>query len=178
MNLYVSVFSAPIFPKIHFFFEEKRRHGFVAFFPIIDMPPKRVTSRCLWRDDGVNTINVFRQWKHIRSEDRQPFVKRCFVHNNLFCNVAVLTDVCNDGHEEIFLLGIQVIARYERWETSHRILPVNAHHGAYEDGNIAAMVSELVMPPVQKVSQMLSIRFFISPVIILVSRSLIHCKDK
>ena len=23
------------------------------------MPPKRVTSRCLWRDDGVNTINVF-----------------------------------------------------------------------------------------------------------------------
>jgi len=37
MNLYVFAFSTTVFPKIHFYFEENRQHGFVVFFRIISM---------------------------------------------------------------------------------------------------------------------------------------------
>jgi len=37
MILYVFTFSAPIFFKIHFYFEENHQHDFVAFFRNISM---------------------------------------------------------------------------------------------------------------------------------------------
>ena len=33
MIFYIFAFSTPVFPKINFYFEGKRQHDFVAFFP-------------------------------------------------------------------------------------------------------------------------------------------------
>ena len=37
MNPYLLAFSTPVFSKIHFYFEEKRQHAFVAVFRNISM---------------------------------------------------------------------------------------------------------------------------------------------
>jgi len=46
VNLYIFLFSTPVFRKINFYFEENRRHGFVAFFPNLQHADKQGMSPC------------------------------------------------------------------------------------------------------------------------------------